>query len=62
MHLPASGAPFRARWTMPPALNATTGVPLPPSAVANRSFYSHALGPSLFAMLDTGINLDDLIG
>lgn len=43
---------------MPPALNATTGVPLPPSAVANRSFYSHALGPSLFAMLDTESVLD----
>jgi hypothetical protein len=54
------GAPYRARWTMPPALNASTGAPLPPAVVANRSFYSLSLGQQalLFAMIDTESVLD----
>ena len=43
---------------MPAALNATTGAPLPPSAVANRSFYSLTLGPAQFSMIDTESVLD----
>ena len=53
------GAPYRARWTMPPALNASTGAPLPPALIANRSFYALPLGQSFFfAMIDTESVLD----
>ena len=44
---------------MPPALNATTGAPLPTAAVATRSFYALPLGRAFFfAMIDTESALD----
>ena len=55
------GAPFRARWTMPPALNPLTRQPLPAATTANRSFYGLAIGaPGAlhFAMFDTESVLD----
>ena len=53
------GAPYRARWTMPPALSPITRQPLPPATTANRSFYAIDVGKVLhFAMYDTESVLD----
>ena len=53
------GAPYRARWTMPPALNPVTRAPLPASTTANRSFYAIDFGTVLhYAMYDTESVLD----
>ena len=54
------GAPFRHRWTMPPALNPLTREPLPDATTANRSFYSIDFPNKVlhFAMYDTESVLD----
>ena len=55
------GAPYRARWTMPAALNPITRQPLPAATTANRSFYALDIGAPKalhFAMYDTESVLD----
>lgn len=52
------GAPYRARWSMPPPVDPSTGAPLPASLIGNRSFFSTEVGGVHWVLYDTESPLD----